>query len=151
MFTPLNKSHVMCHVSGVTCHLSHVTCHMSHVTFFLLSFFGQGGEAYRWRFCYRRHLPRLVFFRLVWNTVSNCKQMLLNIVFCSPEPKMPSNINIGPHLWSLDLIIVIGTIFKMARHQGGTLPHKGLSNVNNSCRSTFLKLYLKFSNKKIWF
>ena len=32
---------------------------MSHVTFFFL-FFGQSGEAYRWRVCYQRGLPRLV-------------------------------------------------------------------------------------------
>ena len=59
-------SHVMCHVSRVTCHMSRVTCHMSHVmchmsrvTFFF--FFGQSGEAYLWRVCYQRGLPRLVF------------------------------------------------------------------------------------------
>ena len=39
------------------CHMSHVTFHMSHVAFF---FFGQSGEAYRWRVCYQRGLPRLV-------------------------------------------------------------------------------------------
>jgi hypothetical protein len=38
------------------CHMSHVTCHMSHVVFF-----GQSGEAYRWRVCYQRGgPPRLV-------------------------------------------------------------------------------------------
>ena len=48
---------VMCQVSRVTCHVSHVTCHMSHILFF---FFGQSGEAYRWRVCFQRGLPRLV-------------------------------------------------------------------------------------------
>ena len=38
--------------------MSRVTCHMSHDTFF---FFWQSGEAYWWRVCYRRGLPRLVF------------------------------------------------------------------------------------------
>ena len=47
-------SHVMCHVLY---HVSRVTCHVSHVTFF---FYGQSGEAYRWRVCYQRGLPRLV-------------------------------------------------------------------------------------------
>ena len=53
-------SHVTCHVSRVTCHMSRVTCHVSHVIFFI--FFLQSGEAYRWRVCYQRGLPRLVFF-----------------------------------------------------------------------------------------
>ena len=48
-----------CHVSRVTCHVSCVTCHVSHVIFFCL-FFGQSGEAYRWRVCYQRGLLRLV-------------------------------------------------------------------------------------------
>ena len=46
-----------CHVSRVTCHVSGVTCHMYFLFFF---FFGQSGEAYRWRVCYQRGLPRLV-------------------------------------------------------------------------------------------
>ena len=75
-------SRVTCHVSRVTCHVSHVTCHMSHVTchflfyiifflifffiyffiyFLILFFFGQSGEAYRWRVSYQRGLPRLVY------------------------------------------------------------------------------------------
>ena len=57
-----HMSHVMCHMSCVTCHVSHVMCHMSCVTcnFFLSLFFGQAGEACRWRVCYQRGLPRLV-------------------------------------------------------------------------------------------
>ena len=43
----------------VTCHVSRVTCHMSHFFYFYF-FFGQNGEAYRWRVCYQRGLPRLV-------------------------------------------------------------------------------------------
>ena len=45
-----------------TCHMSRVTCHMSHffISIFSLLFFGQSGEAYRWRVCYQRGLPRLV-------------------------------------------------------------------------------------------
>ena len=61
MFTPLKR--VMCHVSRVTGHMSRVTCHVSHVTYQLLFFFGQSGEARRWRVCYQRGLPRLVFTR----------------------------------------------------------------------------------------
>ena len=56
MFTPHKKSHVTCRMSRVTCHMSHVIC----LLFLLL--FGQSGEAYRWRVCYQRGLPRLVFF-----------------------------------------------------------------------------------------
>ena len=52
--------HVSRHMSRVTCHMSRVTCHMSHITIFFF-FFGQRGEAYWWRVCYQRGLPRLVF------------------------------------------------------------------------------------------
>ena len=54
-------SYVICHVSHVMCNMSHVICHMSH--YFILLFlllFGQSGEAYWWRVCYRWGLPRLV-------------------------------------------------------------------------------------------
>ena len=63
MFTPQNMSHVKCHVSCVTRHVSCVMCHVSHVTchIFFFFFFGRNGEAYRWRVCYQRGLPRLVF------------------------------------------------------------------------------------------
>ena len=45
---------------------------------------------------------RAFFLRLVWNMVWKCTQILLNIEFCSPEPKMTSDINIGPDLYSLN-------------------------------------------------
>ena len=61
MFTPHSMSHVMCHVSHVTCHVSCVTCHNFFYLFFYFFIFGQSGEAYRWRVCYQRGLPRLVF------------------------------------------------------------------------------------------
>ena len=67
MFTPHTShvSRVTCHVSCVMCHVSCVMCHMSRVTcyffFFFSSFFGQSGEAYQWRVCYLRGLPRLFF------------------------------------------------------------------------------------------
>ena len=71
MFTSPNLSHVTCQVSRVTCHVSHVmchvslvTCHMSHVTLF---FFGQSGEAYCWRVCYQRGLPRLVLDKVQYS------------------------------------------------------------------------------------
>ena len=42
--------------------MSHVMCDMSRLTIFIFYFFfGQSGEAYRWRVCYRRGLPRLVY------------------------------------------------------------------------------------------
>ena len=56
---------VMCHVSRVTCHMSPVTCHLSHVT--CHKKIGQSGEASRWRVCYQRGLPRLVFMMIDYN------------------------------------------------------------------------------------
>ena len=64
-------SHVTSHVSCVTCHVPHVmckvscvVCHMSCLACFFVvvfcCFFGQSGEAYWWRVCYERGLPRLV-------------------------------------------------------------------------------------------
>ena len=47
----------MCHMSHVTCHMSFVICHI-----FFPFFSGQFDEAYRWRVCYQRGLPRLVFY-----------------------------------------------------------------------------------------
>ena len=46
-------------MSGVMCHVSHVTCHI--LFYFSFSFFGQNCGASRWRVCYQRGLPRLVF------------------------------------------------------------------------------------------
>ena len=55
-------SGVRCQVSGVRCHVSRVRCHMSGVTFqFFFGVFLQSGENSRWRVCYQRGLPRLVF------------------------------------------------------------------------------------------
>ena len=60
-------------VSCIRCHVSHVTCHMSCVTCqfffkFIYFFLGQLSEAYRWRVCYQRGLPRLVFFHVSTKT-----------------------------------------------------------------------------------
>ena len=56
---------VACHVSCVRREMSYVMCHTSHVTcngsFFFL-FFGLSSEASRWRVCYQRGLPCLVFY-----------------------------------------------------------------------------------------
>ena len=61
----------MCHMSHVTCHVSPVTCHLSHdfnFCFYLFMFLKYPSEkmeksdgASRWRVCYQRGLPRLVF------------------------------------------------------------------------------------------
>ena len=51
-------SGVTCQVSRVRCHVSHVTCHINFNLLFIY-FFGQSGEASRWRVCYQRGLPRL--------------------------------------------------------------------------------------------
>ena len=54
-------SHVkLINMSRVTCQVSRVTCHVSHVIFLFYFLGGQSGEAYRWRVCYQRGLPRLV-------------------------------------------------------------------------------------------
>ena len=62
---PHHVSHVRCQVSVVLCQVSHVRCHMSCVKkihiFLLFSFFGQCGGVSRWRVCYQRGLPLLVF------------------------------------------------------------------------------------------
>ena len=70
IFTPLNMSSVMCHVSRVTCHLSHVTCAFLFC-FFVCLFFGQSGETYWWRVCYQRGLPRLFFIVFSLALLSN--------------------------------------------------------------------------------
>ena len=59
--TTCHMSHVTCHASRVKCQVSCVTCHMSH---FSSSFFGQKGEAYRWRVSNQWGLPRLVLILL---------------------------------------------------------------------------------------
>ena len=59
----------MCHVSCVTCHVS------QFFSLFFYFFFGQCGEAYRWRVCYQRGLPRLVFYE------SGILTMNINVFF----------------------------------------------------------------------
>ena len=56
-----HMSGVRCHVSGVTCQVSGVTCHIYIHFFFICIFFWQSGGAIRWRVCYQRGVPRLVF------------------------------------------------------------------------------------------
>ena len=63
------------HMSGVRCHMSSVTCHMSgvmarcHELFFF--FFGQSGEASRWRVCYQQGLPRHAICHILYtDTIS---------------------------------------------------------------------------------
>ena len=60
-------SHVTSYVSHVTCQVLHVMCHVSHVMcdisylYIYIFFFGQSGEAFWWRVCYRQGLPRATF------------------------------------------------------------------------------------------
>ena len=66
------------HVSHVTFHVSHVTCHMS------------SGEACRWRVCYKRGIPCLVFICMIYvkesylfiqsPTIFRIKCMILSIL-----------------------------------------------------------------------
>ena len=74
-----SSSHTMYHASRVTFHMSPVTCNMSPVNVKKnyikkkrkkLEKNGQSGGASRWRVCYQRGLPRLVYFvfdkRIIW-------------------------------------------------------------------------------------
>ena len=57
-------SRVTCHVSRVTCQVSGVRWQVSFVRWcvlFCLFLILQSGGASRWRVCYQRGLPRLVF------------------------------------------------------------------------------------------
>ena len=58
-----------CHMSHVTCHMSRTTCHMSLITCMYIFFWGQSGEASRWRVCYQWGLPRLVLRHFVYRPV----------------------------------------------------------------------------------
>ena len=51
-------------MSPVTCHLSRVTCHVKKKKI-ILEKIGQSGGAGRWRVCYQRGLPRLVYRTVV--------------------------------------------------------------------------------------
>ena len=60
--TKCHMSGVRCQVSGVRCQVSGVTCNFFSLFFSSFFFTGQSGGANRWRVCYQRCLPRLVFF-----------------------------------------------------------------------------------------
>ena len=66
MFIPPNVSRVMCQVLHVICHF----------IFYFIFFFIQSGDAYRWRVCYQRGLPRLVSIKyyLCSHECSQCHQ-----------------------------------------------------------------------------
>ena len=73
----------MCHMSHVTCHMSRVMCQMSraHVKChffcsFFLRFFLQNVGAHRWRVCYKRGLPRLVFFKTSKQKIHKSKKYI---------------------------------------------------------------------------
>ena len=68
---------VTCHVSHVTCHVSHVMCHMSQLfnLIFFFFFLGQSGEAYQWRVCYQRGLPRLVLSDKIGKNLINLRNI----------------------------------------------------------------------------
>ena len=82
-----HMSHVTCHMSCVTSHMSRVTCHLSHVIFFfyILIFFyvkknGQSGGASRWRVCYQRGLPHLVYIVKGRKSILFFSRRFLNII-----------------------------------------------------------------------
>ena len=50
-----------CHMSCVTCHVSRVTCQNFFLHFLYVKENGLSGGASRWRVCYQRGLPRLVY------------------------------------------------------------------------------------------
>ena len=72
------------YVSFVMCHVSRVTCHLSHVNLFLLLLFKQLnlliGGASRWRVCYQRGLPSLVFgLKVILNPKKHFNYVLPNL------------------------------------------------------------------------
>ena len=69
--------------------MSHVTCHMSHVIFFFFFFFGQIGEAYWWRVCYQRGLPRLVSQQGLNQQVSTYYHSFITIIQSHYSEKIP--------------------------------------------------------------
>ena len=79
------------------CHVKHATCHMSCVILFFLNLFvGQSGEARRWRVCYQRGLPRLVFVKLEIKTKLNFVKFKPNI---SAEPLCQNSLHFPFKLW----------------------------------------------------
>ena len=79
MFTPHHVSHVRCHVSCVTCQVSHVRCHVSQ-NIFSSSFFDKM-MASRWRVCYQRGLPLLVFNMSCVGVFQSVRDILQSTVF----------------------------------------------------------------------
>ena len=85
-------SNVMCHMSHVTCHMSHVMCHMSHVRCHMSKVKKekkkkekreknlQSGGASRWRVCYQRGLPGLVFSPYIQFSIKNIDSPLLPLL-----------------------------------------------------------------------
>ena len=58
-------SHVRCQVSHVRCQVSSVRCQVSGVTYiYIFIYFLQSCGASRWRVCYQRGLPCLVFINI---------------------------------------------------------------------------------------
>ena len=64
-------SYVMCHMSCVMRHMSCVTCHMSHVNLYNF-FFLHISQPSWWIVCYKRGLPRLVFFNVYKQSLRVC-------------------------------------------------------------------------------
>jgi hypothetical protein len=74
-------------------------CHKAHVTIYLFIylFFGKSGVAYRWRVCYQRGLPRLVFgyfcigptiriLQYITYLFKLFKQIIILYIFTRPGP-----------------------------------------------------------------
>ena len=74
IFTPHNKSHVICHLLHVTCHVSQVMCHVSHITFFferVMKIFGGGSVIKR---AYPiRYIPSLLIHFLCTVCTASCR------------------------------------------------------------------------------
>ena len=96
--TTFYMSGVTCHMSGVTCHVSHVTFHLSHVRFLLFIFFGRSGEAYLWRVCYQRGLPRLVLRETATVLTLHNRSKSVLVLAHSCVPLRRANLGFGGNL-----------------------------------------------------
>ena len=100
MFTPHHVSHVRCHMSRVRRQVSPVRCHMSRVTIFSSFFSCQSGGTSRWRVCYQRGLPRLVYLHLT------------NFIFMNSFSSLSLYTREGKlHIWNPSQILIVMCCF----------------------------------------
>ena len=94
----------MCHVSRVTFHMSYVTCHISCVTY----------EAYWWRVCYQRGLPRLVFNKTAFG--------LKKIIVEGPNPKKVIGLGTSKEKIKIKKVSILKSVKYKAIHKHSFYP-----------------------------